>query len=62
MEYNIYEYVRDAYQSVNVSFRRPLTETLIVQLVGTFGLDILKSGKLIEPTNYPGQYVLSCEV
>lgn len=62
MEYDIYEYVRDAYQSVNATFYRPLTETLIVQLVGTFGLDILKSTKLIEPTSYPGQYVLSCEV
>lgn len=62
MEYDIYEYVRDAYRSVNVTFHRPLTETLIVQLAGTFGLDILKSSKLIEPTGCPGQYVLSCEV
>lgn len=61
-EYDIYEYVREAYRSVNVSFHRPLTEALIVQLVGKFGLDILKSSKLIEPTSYPGQYVLSCEV
>lgn len=61
-EYTIYEYVRDAYRKVNVSFHRPLTEALIVQLVGYFGLDILKNTKLIEPTTCPGQYVLWCEV
>ena len=60
-EYDIYEYVRDAYRKVNASFHTPLTESLIVTLVGEFGLDILKSSKLIEPTNYPGQYVLWCE-
>lgn len=62
MEYDIYEYVRDAYRKVSASFYTPLTEVLIVQLVGKFGLDILKSSKLIEPTSYPGQYILSCEV
>lgn len=60
-EYDIYEYVRAAYQKVNASFHTPLTEDLIVTLVGTFGLDILKTTKLIEPTSYPGQYVLWCE-
>ncbi len=60
-EYDIYEYVRDAYRKVNVSFHIPLTEDLIVNLVGTFGLDILKSSKLIETASYPGQYVLWCE-
>ena len=62
MEYDIYEYVRGAYRQANTSFYRPLTEDLIVELVGRFGLDILKSSKLIEPTTFPGQYVLSCEV
>lgn len=61
-EYDIYEYVRDAYKKVNVSFHRPLTKDLIVALVGQFGLDILKSSKLIEATSYPDQYVLCCEV
>lgn len=60
-EYTIYEYVRDAYRKVNASFHTPLTEDLIVTLVGTFGLDILKSSKLIEKASYPGQYVLWCE-
>lgn len=58
LEYTLYEYVRDAYRKVNASFYRPITEDLIVQLVGTFGLDILKKTKLIEPTSNPGQYVL----
>lgn len=61
MEYDIYEYVRDAYKKVNVSFHRPLTEDLIVSLVGKFGLDILRASRLIEQTSYPGQYVLCCE-
>lgn len=61
MEYALYEYVRDAYRRVNASLYRPLTEDLIVTLVGTFGLDILKNAKLVEPTSYPGQYVLWCE-
>lgn len=60
-EYDIYEYVRNAYRKVNASFHTPLTEDLIVELVGQFGLDILKSTKLIEKTSYPGQYVLWCE-
>lgn len=60
-EYDIYEYVRDTYRKVNVSFHTPLTEDLIVTLVGKFGLDILTSTKLIGPANYPGQYVLWCE-
>lgn len=62
MEYAMYEYLRDAYRHTNTSFYRPLTEDLIVHLVGRFGLDILKNTKLIEPTAYPGQYVLSCEI
>ena len=60
-EYTLYEYLRDAYRKVNASFYRPLTEDLIVELVGSFGLDILKSAKLIAPTEYSGQYVLCCE-
>lgn len=60
-EYDIYEYIRAAYRKVNASFHAPLTEDLIVELVGKFGLDILKSTKLIEATSYPGQYVLCCE-
>lgn len=62
MEYDIYEYVRDAYRNVNVSFHRPLTKDFIVMLVGQFGLDILRKSKLIEATSYPDQYVLCCEV
>lgn len=58
IEYTLYEYVREAYKRANTSVYRPLTEDLIVRLVGTFGLDILKSTKLIEPTTYPGQYIL----
>lgn len=58
IECSIYEYVREAYRKVNVSFYKPITEDLIVHLVGQFGLDILKKAKLIEPTSYPGQYVL----
>lgn len=61
-EYTLYEYVRTAYRKTNVSFCRPITESLIIQLVGSFGLDILKNTKLITPTAYPGQYVLACEV
>lgn len=61
MEYDIYEYVRNAYLKVNASFYRPLTEDLIVELVGQFGLNILKSTRLIDETSYPGQYVLCCE-
>lgn len=61
IEYYLYEYVRNAYMQVNTSFYRPLTEALIVALVGRFGLDILKNTKLIEPTSNPGQYVLCCE-
>lgn len=61
LEYTVYEYVRHAYRQAGTSFYRPLTEELIVHLVGAFGLDILKSAKLITPTNYPGQYVLCCE-
>ncbi len=56
-EYDIYEYVRNAYRKISVSFHTPLTEDLIVSLVGQFGLDILKSSKLIETASYPGQYV-----
>ena len=62
MEYVLYEYLRDVYKHTNTSVYRPLTEDLIVHLVGKFGLDILKNTKLIEPTTYPGQYVLSCEI
>jgi hypothetical protein len=58
MEYTLYEYVRDAYKSINTPLYRPLTEDLIVHLVGGFGLDILKKTKLIEPAENPGQYVL----
>ena len=61
MEYALYEYVRDVYKTQNASFYRPLTEALIIQLVGKFGLDILTRSKLIGPTDYPGQYVLWCE-
>lgn len=60
-EYTIYEYVREAYRKVNASFHTPLTEDLIVTLVGKFGLDILTSTKLIGKTAVPGQYVLWCE-
>lgn len=60
-EYTIYEYVRDAYRKMKTKFYIPLTESLIIELVGKFGLDILKNTKLIEPTDYPGQWVLSCE-
>lgn len=60
-EYDIYEYICAAYRKVNSSFYTPLSEDLIVELVGKFGLDILKSTKLIEATSYPGQYVLCCE-
>lgn len=60
-EYVIYEYVRNAYKSLNKSFYIPITESLIIQLVGNFGLDILKDSNLIEPTAYSGQYVLCCE-
>lgn len=60
-EYDIYKYVRDAYRKMNASFYTPLTEDLIVRLVGQFGLDILKSTKLIGETSYPGHYVLWCE-
>lgn len=61
IEYQLYEYIRDAYKRISAPFYYPLTEGLIVQLVGTFGLDILKNTKLIEPTDNPGQYVLCCE-
>ena len=57
-EYTLYNYVRDAYRRTNASFHRPLTEDLIVHLVGYFGLDILKRTRLIEATGYPGHYVL----
>lgn len=62
MEYVLYEYLRDAYKHTNTAVYCPLTEDLIVHLIGRFGLDILKNTKLIEPTAYPGQYVLSCEI
>jgi hypothetical protein len=62
IEYILYEYVRDAYRQTNSSFSRPLTEDLIIHLVGGFGLDILKKAKLIEPTSFTGQYVLCCEI
>lgn len=62
IEYKIYEYVRDAYRQVNKSFHCPITEDLIIQLVGTYGLDILKKTLLIEPTSNPGQYVLCSEM
>ena len=61
IEYTLYEYVRDAYKKANSTFYRPLTEDLIIHLVGGFGLDILKNTKLIAPTSYPGEYVLCCE-
>lgn len=61
IEYTLYEYVREAYGRANSSLYRPLTEDLIIHLVGAFGLDILKNTKLIEPTGGMGQYVLCCE-
>ena len=61
IEYRLYEYVRNTYKQIKASFYCPLTEALIVTLVGRFGLDILKNAKLIEPTSNPGQYVLCCE-
>lgn len=57
----LYEHVRDVYRQINEPFYTPLTEDLIISLVGSFGLDILKSTKLIGPTSNPGQYVLWCE-
>lgn len=60
-EYTMYEYVRDTYRELTAKIYRPLTENLIVHLVGKFGLDVLKNTKLIEPTEYHGTYVLSCE-
>lgn len=63
LEYTLYEPVRDAYQRANASsFWRPLTEDFVISIVGSFGLDILVTTKLITPTDNPGQYVLSCEV
>lgn len=57
-EYTLYDYVRDAYKRTNESNYCPLTESFIMGLVGSYGLDILKQTKLIEPTSNPGQYVL----
>ena len=61
IEEQLYEYVRVAYSAINTSFYRPLTEDLIIHLVGSFGLDILKKTKFIEETAVMGQYVLCCE-
>ena len=63
IEYIIYDYLKSEIKRVkkNVSFDIPISEDVIITLVGLFGLDILKDTKLIEPTAYPGRYMLSCE-
>lgn len=62
-EYVIYDYLKSEIERVKSEshFHIPITEDLIRYLVGQFGLDILRDSKLIEPTTYPGQYVMSCE-
>lgn len=62
-EYVIYDYLKSEIKRVKGStpFHVPITEDLVRHLVGQFGLDILRDTKLIEPTTYPGQYVMSCE-
>jgi hypothetical protein len=62
MEYILYEHVRHAYKMLTKNVYSPLTEDLIVSLIGSFGLEMLLNTSLIVPTNYPGQYVLCCEV
>ena len=62
-EYTIYNYIRKRILEFKNAraFYVPITTDLIVQFVGQFGLDILKEAKLIEPTEYPGQWFLCCE-
>ena len=61
IEYTFYEYIRDAIREANAKLYAPITEDLIVHLVGYFGFDILKNTMLIAPTENPGQYVLCGE-
>ena len=58
IENALYNYIRDAYKNLGASVYCPLTDSLIIQLVGIFGFDILANAKLIEPTKCPGQWVL----
>lgn len=61
IEEQLYQVVRCVYKTNGASCYRPLTEDLIIHLVGSFGLDILKKAKYLNPTAVPGQYVLWCE-
>jgi hypothetical protein len=61
LEETLYKYLRNAYAQVNTSVYCPLTKDLIVHLIGYHGLDVLAKAKFIEPTEYPGHYVLCSE-
>lgn len=58
LENTLYHYILDVYKDRGASLYRPLTDALIIELVGRFGFDILVNAKLIEPAKHPGQWFL----
>ena len=55
--HDIYRYIANNFTSNGETFNKPITEELLMQLIGTFGIDILKEEGFIEPSDCPDSYI-----